>query len=385
MPPALPSASRLNIAALGAAFDGAVASYKFLWTLALIRAIENRREGGDGRIALRQLVINMLRSAAQPANIFKLSFGAHDRMVGHLARMEKAAAENEPPLENFDEANSAKERALAAVCADLSKYVPQRWLSSFFKGELRGAGGATRNQRRIYEKIRRLADERFDGDNPPPYRWDGDGCILIHPRWLDYFAANAAIIKGWALWHWAGFLQARNPNIPGIIAKIARPESRFALDKQREFWGAIIGEMGGVACIYSGAALSAADFALDHYVPWSFVGHNQPWNLIPTSAEANSSKGDRLPSERLYFGKFVDLQHQALDIRRRRFASRWDKLIEAYTADLRLTVEELTDKTALTSAYRAQIRPLIALARANRFTPDWVYSRQSAADVLPLQ
>jgi hypothetical protein len=46
-------------------------------------------------------------------------------------------------------------------------------------------------------------------------------------------------------------------------------------------------------------------------LPWSFVAHDQLWNLTPTSPEVNSSKSDNLPAN-TYFDRFVDLQHQGL-------------------------------------------------------------------------
>ena len=49
-------------------------------------------------------------------------------------------------------------------------------------------------------------------------------------------------------------------------------------------------EYGHLNCIYTGNPLERNSFDLDHFMPWSFVSHNQNWNLIPTDSSFNSSK-----------------------------------------------------------------------------------------------
>ena len=54
------------------------------------------------------------------------------------------------------------------------------------------------------------------------------------------------------------------------------------------------------------------DFDLDHFIPWSFVSHNQNWNLIPADESFNSSKSDRIPELEYYLPKMTAMQHKAL-------------------------------------------------------------------------
>lgn len=53
------------------------------------------------------------------------------------------------------------------------------------------------------------------------------------------------------------------------------------------------------------------DCDLDHFLPWSFVAHNQLWNLIPVEKNINRSKNDRLPELRL-LPKMAVIQRQAI-------------------------------------------------------------------------
>ncbi|WP_162341178.1 HNH endonuclease domain-containing protein [Cyclobacterium salsum] len=73
-------------------------------------------------------------------------------------------------------------------------------------------------------------------------------------------------------------------------------------------------EDGDLFCIYSNEEMSMENFSIDHFIPWSFVTHDQLWNLIPTSRSVNSSKGNNFPSLSEYLDPFVEIQHKAFKI-----------------------------------------------------------------------
>lgn len=363
--PPLPPGEGVDTLAFTRLFDKTAASYKFLWTIALLNTLRSKKFNVLKPIPLREIIVEMLKLAEPPLRQFKLSFGRHDNMAEHLAQMENA--EKLPA--------SQKKAVFAKICDDLSFYVPSRWLAPFFAVELRGAGGRARNQRKINLKIHQLAAEHFAGKSPPPYRFasvEKEESILLHPLWVRYLADNACIIDGWARWHWAKFLQSRNQNVPAVINKISFPERRTDLEKERRFWRAILQKTDGLICIYSAENITPDNFVLDHYVPWSFVGHNNLWNLIPAPVTVNSGKSDNLPHAK-YLTAFIDRQHEALLVHKQYFAKKWGKLIESYVTDLRLDFADLVNKEKLSDAYHALIPPLITLAEANRFSPDWTY------------
>ena len=115
-------------------------------------------------------------------------------------------------------------------------------------------------------------------------------------------------------------------------------------------------------CIYSGEALSPDAFSLDHFLPWSYVCHDQLWNLIPANRSANSSKGKSLPdTEQLE--AFIIEHHRALNISRRVFGEgKWLSVTESYVDGLGIPVSSLLDLNKLQEAYRNRMNPLIALA-----------------------
>lgn len=395
--PTLPSSANLDIGALSKTLDDTSASYKFLWVLGILDALDKRGfQESRARIPMREIFSAMLMLADAPVNRFMLSFGvssgvaSKDKMAFHLKAIAEAAGGKGPLVFDSADVQSPTGVALTKVTRELSAYVPLRWLSPFLiqhSEELRKAGGANRNQRKINKRIRELAGEQFKcSENPPPYCFEqagGEECILMHPDWLDYFARNLPIVRGWATWKWSKFLQARNPNIPSVINKIIPPDEwkRDALQEQREsFWIPFLRRSSEVSCIYSGVALSAENFHLDHYIPWSFMGHNQIWNLIPADPSVNASKGDNLPCMKKYFPPFMKLHHQALVFHSGCSPSKWERLTESYVAGLRIGFADLTDQEKLERAYEATIPHWVALAAANRFTSDWIYSSTPKPD-----
>lgn len=48
---------------------------------------------------------------------------------------------------------------------------------------------------------------------------------------------------------------------------------------------------------------------MNNFVPWSYVAHDEFWNLHPTIREINSSKSNHLPDWDLYFSKLCHLEY----------------------------------------------------------------------------
>ncbi|WP_347242437.1 HNH endonuclease domain-containing protein [Nostoc sp. FACHB-888] len=95
-------------------------------------------------------------------------------------------------------------------------------------------------------------------------------------------------------------------------------------------------EYRDIKCIYSKVKLDKDEISLAHYLPWSFVAHDQLWNLIPTTKSVNSSKSNNLPSEE-YFKAFLELQHIGLTISYENISkNRWLKYTESFVSELKV-------------------------------------------------
>ena len=110
------------------------------------------------------------------------------------------------------------------------------------------------------------------------------------------------------------YLQKRNPSVPGIIYKIDPPIVR-KLEHVTKYWKQIIKETS-IIDIYSDIDLTNVPISIDHFVPWSYVAHDELWNLIPTTKAINSSKSNNLPDWDMYAEKMFELQYKALQYSR---------------------------------------------------------------------
>lgn len=369
--PDLPPARRLNTGALAAAFRGRSASYKYLWMQAILRAVERGEfDGGPAPMAL--LAAHMLDIAKYPLRRFRLSLGwhGHDKVGQVLRDLEDAEGWHDLRTNLLDRDIAARFQQMPAFAySNLVALPPYRFLTPFFGDQLRNLSAAARHRR-----IAALADRDFRSDSPPLYRFTQDSrSIELHPSWAAYIRDNLEILRGWALWHWCDYLQGRNPNTPAIARKLARPAAA-GLTKQREFWRWVIGARAGqVRCIYSGQPLRAQDFAVDHYIPWDFIGHDNLWNLVPARPEANSSKSNRLPHPR-YLPQLVQTQHLALATLRGSGRTQWESLMECYTTDLRLpTTDPVPPPGDLQRAFSQVALPLLQLAENQGFESGWAW------------
>jgi hypothetical protein len=111
------------------------------------------------------------------------------------------------------------------------------------------------------------------------------------------------------------YLQARNPNVPDIPNKLIKSPQRGSLFSQRNlFWNLVFEEKDCIKCIYTGENLSLENYAIDHFIPHSFVSHDLIWNLIPADPLYNIIKGNRLPLLDKHFESFYRLQKEAIEI-----------------------------------------------------------------------
>lgn len=364
----LPLDSELDIGALSRLFSNTTNSYKYIFFLSYLDILKRRNFTDDGPISFRDMTIEMMANSWYPHTYFKLSFGYFDRLTAKLDSLKLEITE--PILKFHDTDKGLLRETISRELLDdsLMRFVPFRLIRPFFESEVNGL-----QKEDLHRLIVRLAKEHFES-RKPLYRFTDDCKALVpHPRWTEYFKRHIHLIRGWASWHWLQYMQRCNPAVPAISAKLFPPLERESLDLQKDYWKLIM-RYSEVRCIYSGESLDGKKISLDHYLPWSFVAHDQLWNLIPTSPKVNSSKSDRLPAE-VYFDRLVTLQHQGLLTAHQYGGERkWKKYIEPFIADLRIaSVADLLDREKLLRAYEANLKPQLELARAQGFSPDWLY------------
>lgn len=123
--------------------------------------------------------------------------------------------------------------------------------------------------------------------------------VRLNPLWVPYLQKHKEILQAFTYQKLASKLEVLNPLMPALLAKLLPQNKREALTAQRAYFNAFL-QHQQLTNIYTGQNVSLQDdFALDHFLPWSFVHHDLIWNLTPISRELNSSKSNQLPDPAL--------------------------------------------------------------------------------------
>ena len=370
----LPESKQVNVSILAQLFNKTTNSYKYLFFLSLLDILKRTKFDVLSPISFVELIVEILANAWFPHTYFKLSFGTQDKITEKLDLLNLTISE---PILKFNDPDkqllrkTIENQTYDDLIAYLVKYVPFRLIRPFYSQETQGLKDVEVNQ-----TILDLTNNNYKSRNAL-YHFDADlvkDCkgIILSPDWVNYIEENFKIVKGWASWAWLEYMQSRNPTTPNIVNKLFTPQQRGSLFSQTKFWKSVLNHQS-LNCIYSNQKLNLNYLSLDHYLPWSFVAHNQLWNLVPVIPEVNSSKSNNLPADQ-YFYDFVNLHHLALTINYQYLPKQsWNNAIDPYIADLNLSEDDLLDSEKLFKAYESTVKPLIILATKQGFVENWTY------------
>ena len=291
----LPSSQTLDTRKLGNVFDNTVATYKYYWFVAILDLIVVERRQ---KFTFWEIIAGMISEAWYPVHYFKLSFGKSDSLYQQIITLQQEfnfpIDASKADIKQFLNNNLDNPR-IRTLLRVFTQNVPYRFLSPWITHTVN-----------VY-----VVQESRCYKNNCPYSITGD-TIEINPTWVDYLTENYVVLRDFSFWNLTIFLQKRNPNVPNLPSKLVKPIQRDALSRQRRFWDTYIDKVGSISCIYTGQELHRKEFALDHFVPWSFVSHNLLWNLLPADASINSSKSNNLPPLEIYLRPFARLHQQAI-------------------------------------------------------------------------
>jgi len=338
----LPKQINIDINSFSNLFKNTHTSYKYLFFQAILVLLKEY-SFTKSNFTFLEIEEEMLKIAEYPIKIYKLNFGKDDRISIKLYNK----------YENID----------------LLKFVPYRLLSPFFTEKLKGLSNSA-----INKKIELLSHQENEYGYNSLYKIDNK-TITIYDEWIKYIAYNFSIIESWSFWNWANFLQNKNPNTLSLINKLQKTTDRVSLNKQTKYWKTILNKEN-IRCIYSGEIITPETFSLDHFLPWSFIGHDKLWNLIPMRKNDNSSKSDNIPSINKYLENFIETQYYGLQIAYNEMGkTKWENSITDFIDDFKIDYTDIRsikiDKFSY--KYKDVIIPLFNLAKNSDFNYDWEY------------
>ena len=215
---------------LGHVFRDTASSYKFYWLLAILDHLPIL----DQPVPIEQIVRGMILRAWATVAVFRLSLGKADRLQDCVRAFQTAASLGNRASSARLDRELARWEALAGWADELGRFVPGRFLGTWFPQIARQAPYDRRGARDVA-----FASERAWGtEQSGPYRL-GYGSlgatIELAPGWKEWLSSHQAILTGYVEHDLATYLQARNANVPGIIAKLALPRRR-TLGPARNAW-----------------------------------------------------------------------------------------------------------------------------------------------------
>lgn len=299
-----PSYKNLDTAHLNRLFDNMSECYKIFWFQAVVDTVME----GKLTASYDDLINRMIADAWYMVNEYRLNLGPRDNLealvhyAGDLTGL-KSSEKRDKIIETIE------------ICSDpeLMKYkrvltsnVPYR-LQAPFMPEMKGTdweGG----QLKVAERINEYNNTIYSFNSVSGL----SSRISISEDWAEYIKTNYEIISGWIKYNLITYLQRRNPSVPGIPNKLEPPQER-KLEDVKKLWKAIA-EIAPVRDIYGNIEIDGASISIDHFVPWSYVAHDELWNLSPTTRSINSSKSNRLPRWDLYFERLFRLEYQAYSL-----------------------------------------------------------------------
>jgi len=242
-------------------------------------------------MSFEDLTVRMVKRAWYPMNTYRLSFGSQDSIRNVITKLSHSLSVDSSDPAFFD-ANQKDH-----IRKTLSRWVPYRFIRPYFDSETRGLP-----DHRVNSKIERLSQST---DNPAPYEIHMDH-ILLKKEWVELFLGQLSVFGDFAEHQLCRFLQKHNPNVPGIINKLHKPEFR-KLSKQRKLWLDVFHRHGDLTCIYTDQV--PQHIAIDHFLPWTFTTHDLCWNLVGCDPISNIQKSNSLPSLNRYLSPFIERQH----------------------------------------------------------------------------
>lgn len=336
-------------------------SYKLFWFAGILEEIKQ----GKQEMSFRRIVCRMLTSAWYPLLQYHLNLGVGDQInsIVNLLHTKYSLATDVRERDLLDFLEKLKDPEVEKAIRGFYNYVPYRLLSPFFTSSLVGVKDHLKNKM--------IADLSTNTSKALYKINQTDERIHLNYDWFDYIYRNQSIVSGWHNYKMIYYLQKKNPNIPAIPFKLSM-QSKRNLHVATKFWNSVK-EQQLLHDIYTGHSMIKDNFekhgemSIDHFIPWSFVLHDELWNLVPTFKNINSSKNNKLPQIDLFMDKFCDMQYSAFSIIRQDKKSK--KILEDYlTINKKLDLNYLLNKDRgitreeFADSLKATIYPLYQIA-----------------------
>ena len=201
--------------------------------------------------------------------------------------------------------NAIKEydKELNKVKSQLTNMVPYRALAGFFikSDEIVNWDSIPRLVAYIQDFDKKTARLPYVLGTSPGLKKE----VFFNLSWMKMIQDNTVPILGWIQYEKVKWLQNNNPEVPGLVYKLAPLNDKMRkLSKVRDLWTAVM-TTNPIHDVFNDSVLDINEYDVDHFVPWSFVMNDELWNLMPMDSSLNSSKSNKLPKWDPFFRRFA--------------------------------------------------------------------------------
>lgn len=287
--------------------------YKFYWLEAIVQLISaNKTEA-----TYDEIINKMISNAWYPVLEFHIHLSGiygegiiKDNLEKAVLRLQKISnlANNASDVEIINKLHEASDdKELSDYKKELTKNVPYKSLSGFANRgteriDLDSSAG------RMMAYYNRLSQTEI----LLPYTFNDDKglnrVITFSHSWIQMIQDNTVSILGWIQLEKVKWLQNNNPEVPGLVYKLAPADEKMRkLSNARRLWDAVL-EIAPIMDVFKEEPINAEKYDLDHFIPWSFVMNDELWNLMPMDSSWNSKKSNKLPKWDRFFNRFAGNQ-----------------------------------------------------------------------------
>ena len=331
----LPYSDLIDIKYLARLFDNKSECYKLFWFEAIVTFVSKEKYS----VTYEELINEMIVSAWYMVSEYHLNLGPSDTLealIHKMFQLSNGTLKTSDTKENILAfLSTCQDKDVKKMKRDLTRNVPYRLHAPFLKH----VNGKEWN---VSEKI--LA-EKINQEKRLLYYFEHisgmQSAISIQKDWAEYILINQEIIKGWIEYNKVIYLQRRNPSVPGISSKLY-PSKERNLTYVTKYWKTILA-IHPVKEIYGGNLLTKKDsISIDHFIPWSYVTHDELWNLHPTTRNINSAKSNHLPIWNVYFKSLCDIEYFAYEM-----VWKYDSVHDTFEQCLKTNINEADVKRKL--------------------------------------
>ena len=291
--------------------------YKFYWLEAIVQLIsEDKRETTYNDI-INEMIANAWYSVLEfhvhlsgiwgdgdiKDSLEKAVLKLH-KLTGLPSNVSKVEIKNK--IAEFD-------KELHREKITLTQNVPYKALSGFANrySERIDLNSSAGKMMAYYNRINSI-------ESPLPYTFGEqkglERKIIFHESWIQMIQDNMVAILGWIQYEKVRWLQNNNPEVPGLVYKLAPLDDKMRkLGYVRKLWDGVLNTTK-IIDVFKDEPIKKESYDVDHFIPWSFVMNDELWNLMPIDSSLNSSKSNRLPQWDKFFIRFAQNQYTMYEL-----------------------------------------------------------------------